>query len=298
MSEHRRKVVVAGGSGFIGSALVPALRADGWEVVVLTRRARRDGEVEWDGRTQGPWARELDGAEGVVNLAGESIGSGRWTRARKERILASRVDATRAIVTALGAAMPRPRVLVNASGIDFGGDRGDEIVTEEVAPGSSFLARVCAEWEAAAREACALGVRTVTLRTPLVIGREAQAVKLMALPFRAGFGGPLGDGEQWFPWVHVDDWVALCRRALVDESLRGPVNAVAPEQLRQRQAARAFGRVLHRPAVMPTPAPALRLLLGEQADLLLHGQRARSEKLNGFGFRYATLESALEEALR
>jgi uncharacterized protein (TIGR01777 family) len=194
--------------------------------------------------------------------------------------------------------MPRPRVLVNSSGIDFGGDRGDEIVTEGVDPGSSFLARVCNEWEAAACEACAVGVRTVMLRTPLVIGRDAQALKLLALPFRAGVGGPLGDGRQWFPWIHVDDWVALCRRALADEALRGPVNAVAPEELRQRDAARVLGRVLHRPAIVPAPARALRLALGEQADLLLHGQRARSAKLNGVAFRHATLESALAEALR
>ena len=292
------KIIVAGGSGFIGAALVPALREDGYEVCVLTRRPRREGDVEWDGRTRGPWARELDGAEGVVNLAGESVGGGRWTPRKKERILASRVEATRAIVTALGSAMPRPRVLVNASGIDFGGNRGDEVVTEDVDPGSSFLARVCREWEAAAREACALGVRTVMLRTPLVIGRDARAVKLTALPFRAGLGGPLGDGRQWFPWIHVADWVALCRRALVDESLRGPVNAVAPEELRQCEAARVFGRVLRRPAVVPAPAAALRLLLGEEADLLLHGQRARSSKLDGFVFRHATLESALAEALR
>src|SRR5437588_10578818 len=153
MGEQHRKVIVAGGSGFIGSALVPTLQANGWDVVVLTRRPSGAGQVEWDGRTQGPWARELDGAEAVVNLAGEGIGGGRWTRARKERILRSRVEATRAIVTAAGAALPRPRVLVNASGIDFGGAGGDEVLTEDVAPGTTFLARVCGEWEAAAREA-------------------------------------------------------------------------------------------------------------------------------------------------
>jgi uncharacterized protein (TIGR01777 family) len=291
-------VIVAGGSGFIGSALVPALRRRGYDPVVLTRRPRGAGEVVWDGRTQGEWARELHGAAAVVNLAGESIGRGRWTRARKERILRSRVESTQAIVTALGAALPRPRVLVNASGIDFAGARGDEVVTEAVEPGLSFLARVCVAWEDAARHACALGVRTVILRTPLVIGRAAPAVRLMALPFRLGVGGRFGDGEQWFPWIHVDDWVELCVHALEDESLRGPVNAVAPEELRQRQAADAFARVLHRPAALPAPSPLLRLALGEQADLLLHGQRARSEKLNGFAFAYPTLESALAEALR
>ena len=190
-------------------------------------------------------------------------------------------------------------MLVNASGIDYPGDRGDEPVTEDAEPGDSFLARVCVAWEGAARRAEELGVRVVLMRTSFVFGRGGHAVTLVALPFRLFVGGPLGSGRQWFPWVSLEDTVRLYALALERHSLTGPVNVVAPEQLRQREVARELGRVLHRPAVLPTPAPLLRLVLGEQADLLLHGQRAEPRKAleAGFAFRQPTLRPALEEAL-
>jgi hypothetical protein len=285
------RVIVAGGTGFIGQAVVRRLAADGHEVAVVTRTPNRPSNtvlLGWDE------AREaVDGADAVVNLAGESIG-GRWTRARKERILRSRVETTTALVDAIAAARRPPGVLVNSSGIDYVGDTGDAVVTEDAAPGDTFLARVCIEWERAAQRA---PVRTVLVRTPLTIGRAAPAVRLLALPFRLFAGGRLGNGRQWFPWIHVDDIVGIIMRAIDGDGLAGPVNAVAPEQLRQADAARDLGRVLHRPALVPTPAPALRALLGEQADLLLHGQRAVSTKLDEFAFRYPTLRAALEEAL-
>jgi hypothetical protein len=285
------RVIVAGGTGFIGQAVVRRLAADGHEVAVVTRTPNRPSNtvlLGWDE------AREaVDGADAVVNLAGESIG-GRWTRARKERILRSRVETTTALVDAIAAARRPPGVLVNSSGIDYVGDTADAVVTEDAAPGDTFLARVCIEWERAAQRA---PVRTVLVRTPLTIGRAAPAVRLLALPFRLFAGGRLGNGRQWFPWIHVDDIVGIIMRAIDGDGLAGPVNAVAPEQLRQADAARDLGRVLHRPALVPTPAPALRALLGEQADLLLHGQRAVSTKLDEFAFRYPTLRAALEEAL-
>jgi uncharacterized protein (TIGR01777 family) len=273
----------------VGRALVASLEADGHEVVVVTRSPRTPGQVGW-----GAVAREVDGADAVVNLAGVPIGGRRWTRRRKDLIRSSRVDTTRTLRAAIEGAASRPRVFVTASGIDFAGDAGDAVVDEDAPYGRSFLAAVCAAWEAAG---AAAPVRHVAVRTPLAVGPGAEAVRLMALPFRFFAGGRLGDGRQWFPWIHVDDLVRVYRRAIDDESLSGPVDAVAPQLLRQRDAARDFGAVLGRPARVPAPAPVLRAVLGEQADLLLHGQRAVSRRLNGFEFRYRALRAALETAL-
>jgi uncharacterized protein (TIGR01777 family) len=296
------RIVVAGGTGFIGRALVESLRADDHETIVLTRKPDGPGTLGWDACTVGPWADSLGGAYAVVNLAGHSIGSGRWTRRRKEAILRSRVDSTSALVDAIGR-LPtelRPRVFACSSGIDFAGDRPDDAeIAEDVSPGNSFLARVCVAWEEAALRAEEHGVRVVIARTAFVIGKEAPALRLMALPFRLFAGGRLGSGKQWFPWVHVDDVVGIYRSAIGRETWRGAVNVVAPSVPRQRDVARALGNVLHRPAVFPTPAPILRLVLGEQADLLLTGQRAVPRKADeaGYRFRYSEVGAALEEAL-
>src|SRR5262245_48339763 len=283
------KAVVACGTGFVGRALVASLEADGHTVVVVTRSPSRDGQVGWDGV-----ADAVDGADAVVNLAGVSIGGPRWTRKRKDLIRSSRVDTTRALREAIESARSRPGVFVTASGIDFAGDAGDELVDEDAPYGRSFLAAVCAGWEAAG---AAAPVRHVAVRTPLTVGRDADAVRKMALPFRFFVGGRFGDGRQWFPWIHLDDLVRVFELAISDERLSGPIDAVAPQLIRQRDAARDFGAVLHRPSRVPAPAPVLRAALGEQADLLLHGQRAVSRRLNGFEFRYGALRAALEDAL-
>lgn len=284
------KVVVGGGSGYVGRALVASLRADGHEVTIVSRQPSGLDTVSWD--TAGS---AVDGADAVVNLAGVSIGSLRWTHGRKEAIRRSRIDTTQRLVQEISVAKKPPRVFVTASGIDYAGDAGDVVVDETSPPGSSFLAQVCVAWEGAAAEA---PIRHVAVRNALVVGRGAQAIRLTALPYRFFVGGPAGGGRQWFPWVHLDDAVRLYRLAIDDESLEGALDAVAPEQLRQRDAARIFGQVLRRPALVPTPGFALRLMLGEQADLVLHGQRAVSRKLDGFEFRYRGLRAALEDALR
>jgi hypothetical protein len=188
-------------------------------------------------------------------------------------------------------------VLVNASGIDYAGNSGDELVTELASPGTTFMARVCVEWESAARGAVAHGTRVVVMRTSLVVARHALALRLLAAPFRVFAGGPLAGGRQWFPWIHLHDAVALYKLALDDRGLEGPLDLVAPDMLRERAAAELIGRVLGRPAALPVPRIALRALLGEQADLLLHGQRATSLKLDDFAFYYSELEPALREAL-
>jgi uncharacterized protein len=299
------KVIVAGGSGLVGRRFVEVLTAAGHEPVVLSRNPgrRHTGarQQRWDGRTgAGAWADELAGAGAVVNLAGESVGTRPWTRRRRRAILESRVDTTRALVEAI-AGLPRserPSVLVNASGIDYAGDTGDVLVTEGAAPGSTFLSFVCAQWECAARAAVPLGIRVVLVRTPLVLSREAPALKLLTLPFLLFLGGPLGRGDQWFPWIHVDDLAAVYMHAIMRGGLSGPINAVAPEACRQRDAARVIAAVVGRPGAVRTPAPLLRLVLGRRADLLLHGQRAASEKLDPEQFRFPKLRAALIETLR
>ena len=304
------KVLISGGSGFIGSHLVASLVQDGHEVVVLTRRPPETSEsgkgvryVTWDPRSaKGDWVMELSGAQGVVNLAGTSIGSWPWTRQKMAELLSSRLSATAALVQGLERtpAQRRPAVLVSASGIDYYGDRGEEAITEDSHAGDSFLARLSEQWEAEAAKAQPLGVRVVRIRTAMVFGREAPAFRLLTLPFRLFAGGPLGNGRQWFTWIHVDDIVGLYRLALEDPRVSGPVNAVAPDVRREREVAKEIGRVLRRPALLPAPAFALKLVLGKEAQLLLHGRHARPAKALAYGYRFRMggLHEALEETLR
>jgi len=303
------KVLISGGSGFIGSRLVTSLAKDGHDVVVLSRRPETKTlpsgvrYVTWDARSvSGDWVKELSGAQAVVNLAGASIGTWPWTKRRMLELISSRVSPTTALVQALERtpAMLRPPVLVSASGIDYYGDRGDEVITEESGPGDSFLAQLGQQWESAAQKAEPLGVRVVRIRTSMVFGPEAYAFRLLTLPFRFFVGGPLGNGRQWFTWIHVDDIVGLYRLALEDRRVSGPLNGVAPDIRRQRDLAKEIGRVLHRPALIPVPSFVLRLVLGKEAQLLLHGRHAEPAKALGYGYRFRVggLHEALEETLR
>ena len=295
------KVILAGATGLIGRALVPALLAEGHTVTVLTRGANPvvagAPAVRWDGkRVDGS---HLVGVDAIVNLAGATIGGRRWTEARKREILGSRVGSTVALVDAIAQLSPaeRPSVLVNASGIGYAGNAGDEVVTEDAGPGADFLASVCREWEAAAFAAEALGLRVALMRTGVVLGRDAPTLRLLALPFRLFAGGRVGSGKQWFPWIHLDDVVRVYAQTLSDPELAGPINLVAPETVRQADLARELGRALHRPALVPTPGWVIRLALGEQSELVLGGQRAESRKLDPTAFLYPHLADALAEAL-
>jgi uncharacterized protein (TIGR01777 family) len=306
------KVVVAGGTGMIGSALTSALAGAGHEVVVLTRRpveevrglpagARLSRWTASPDQVEG-WAGELDGADAVVNLAGASVGTRPWTAGRVREILDSRVRATSALVAAMATlpAAARPGALLNASGVDYYGERGDETLDEAAATGGgAVLAAVCERWEAAAREAEPLGVRVVRLRTGLVLAREAVALRLMALPFRLFGGGRTGSGRQWVSWVHLDDVVGLYGLALRDPGVSGPLNVVAPEPVRNAELAAEIGRVLHRPVWLPQPAPLLRLAMRGQAELLLVGHRVvpAAALARGYEFRRPALGPALAEAL-
>jgi uncharacterized protein (TIGR01777 family) len=303
------KILIAGGSGYIGSRLSTSLVNDGHDVIVLSRKAAALNSpggvrtVTWDARNaSGDWVKEMAGAGSVVNLAGASVGGGRWTRGRMAQLLSSRLDATSAIVQAIDRlpADRRPPVLINASGIDYYGDRGDETITEDGAPGDSFLARMSQQWETAALKAEALGLRVVRLRTSMAFGRGAPAFNLLTLPIRLFVGGPLGSGRQWFTWIHIDDIVGLYRFGLENERLNGAVNAVATDVRRQVEVAKEIGRVLHRPTWFPAPAPLLRVALGAMSELLLDGRKAVPEKAKaaGYQFKFGGLPQALEEALR
>ena len=290
------KIVIAGGGGFLGSGLAISFREDGHDVVVLTRRPRKPGDVAWDPfTTAGDWALTVDGADAVINLAGESLDAGRWTAARKTIILESRLAATRAIVAAMAKAHRPPSVFVSASAIGVYGTHGSAALTENSPPGSDFLASVCVAWEAQALEAAWM-TRVVLLRTGLVLDRGGGALPRLALPFRLFAGGRAGSGNQYWSWIHRDDWTRIVRWAIDTPDVTGPLNLTAPSPVTNAEFAQTLGRVLHRPALAPAPAFALRLLLGEMADaLILNGQRVLPSKatLRGFEFRYPDLGSAL-----
>lgn len=307
------RIVIAGGSGFLGRRLSAAWSAAGESVTVLTRDLARVAQKlsTATAATVQRWnpplvdddlVAVLRGADAVVNLAGAPIGGRPWTPDHKQAILRSRLDATGALIEAIRRLPPaeRPRVLVNASGIDVYGDRPSGELTEESPPGGSFLARVVVEWERAARAAEELGVRVVTARTALIVAPEALAWRLVLLPFRLFIGGRLGSGRQRFTWVHVDDAVGLYDLAIRDPSISGPLNMVAPEVPSQADLARAIGRAMGRPAVFPVPAALLRLALWGQADIVLHGRNAVPAKAlaSGFEFRFPTVESAVHDVLR
>lgn len=289
-------IVVAGGTGFLGRPLVNRLERDGHRVRVLARRPASPREVAWrpDG-TAGPWAAVLDEADAVINLAGESIAGGRWTAARKVRIRESRVRATRSLVAAIQQARRRPAVLLSGSATGYYGPRGDEPLTEASSPGDDFLAEVCRDWETEALRAAGT-TRVVLLRTGIALEADGGALPPMALPFKLFGGGPVGSGRQYYSWIHRDDWLEMVAWALRTNSVSGPLNLTAPNPERNRDFARALGRALHRPSLLPAPAFALRLVLGEMADaLLLTGQRVlpAHAQAHGFEFRYAKLDEAL-----
>ncbi|HEY57263.1 MAG TPA: TIGR01777 family protein [Anaerolineae bacterium] len=303
------RIAITGGTGLIGRALGEALLAEGHTVIVFTRRPDLVDRLP-PGAQPAPWtpadpdrlAEVLRGADAVVNLVGENIAAGRWTRARKERIRRSRVEAGEALSAALAAlpAAERPRVLLQASAVGYYGPRDDdEPVTEAAPPGNDFLAQVTVAWEASTAPVEALGVRRAILRTGVVLSPRGGALPLMALPVRLFVGGKLGSGRQWVPWIHIADEVAAIRFLLEREDAQGSFNLCAPNPVTNAEMMRALGRVLHRPVWLPVPAFALRLALGEMSATVLTGQRTVPQRLQelGFPFRYPRLLPALEDLL-
>jgi hypothetical protein len=293
------KIVVTGGTGFLGRSLVATLLQKGHDVDVVTRDLANPsvppdaGAVSWS-----DLATAVDGADAVVNLAGETIAQ-RWTAPAKARIVGSRASAAERVGAALRAAKRRPSALVNASAVGFYGDRANEELTEASGSGTGFLAETTVAWEEAARRAAPEGVRLVLPRIGIVLGEEGGALSKMLLPFRLGLGGPLGSGTQWMSWIHREDLVALLVAALEDPRFAGPVNATAPAPVTMKEFASTLGRVLHRPAFAPAPAFAIRAAMGEMASLVLDGQRVLPAKASalGFRFRFGSLEPALREIL-
>jgi len=308
------RILIPGGTGFLGSLLAKEWAAGGHDVVVLSRHPDRARPahpavhvLEWDGRTAAGWAAEADGADAIVNLAGESIGGvgtlqilfQRWSPEKKKRILESRLNAGRAIVQAVGAVRHKPKVLLQNGGIGYYGPVSTAEIDESSAPGSDFLAGVVQAWEASTAPVESMGVRRIRLRTGLVLGRRGGTLPMMLLPFRLWAGGPLGDGRQPVPWVHWKDVAGAASYLLARSQSSGVYNLVAPDIVTNREFGRAVGRQMHRPFWLPVPPFALRGLLGEKATLILDGQRALPRRLvqEGFRFSFPDLRSALADLL-
>lgn len=301
------RLILTGGTGFIGNPLRESLVEKGHEVVILTRRSHLENQpgvrtryCYWNPPVAGSWERELEGAEVVINLAGESIAGKRWTREQKQKILGSRLGATRAIVGAIQKARRKPAFLLNASAIGYYGPHADKEVTEETTSGNDFLSQTCKAWEAEALRAEDFGVRAVRLRIGVVLEKGGGALGKMLTPFRLGLGGPLGSGNQWMSWIHRDDLIGLVHFLLERKDVRGAVNATAPAPVRMKEFSSLLGQALHRPAIFPVPAFVLKILLGEMADMLLTGQRVLPKRAlaAGYAFKYPKLDKAFEAIIK
>jgi uncharacterized protein len=294
------RILLSGSSGLVGTALVPALRAAGHEVKRLVRgRVTAPDQLSWNpGEALAP--ESVSGFDAVIHLAGESIAT-RWTEAKKRSIFDSRVPATQSLAAALSKAPQRPRVFICASAIGYYGDRGDEILREDSPSGGGFVGEVCRQWEVAAQSAANAGIRTVQLRTGIVLSAKGGALAKMLPPFRMGVGGNVGNGRQWMSWIDLEDEVGAIQHLLTVDSIHGPVNLVSPNPVRNAEFTKTLASVLHRPAIFPVPAFAARLAFGQMADeLLLASQRVLPTKLtsSGYEFQRADLRSALEGILR
>ena len=297
------RIVLTGGTGFIGQALCMSLVRDGHRVTLLTRNAARASHlsgplvtaVEWNGRETGSWEQSLDGADAVINLAGAPIADARWTNARKQLLMDSRVLTTRLLVSSMSSRSSKPGILISASGIGYYGASDDRVLDEGAVRGRGFLADLCLAWEAEALRAAEFGTRVVILRTGMVLEQGGGALPKMLLPFRLFAGGPILPGTQWVSWIHRGDHIGLIQWALATPGVSGPVNAVAPWAVTMNHFCETLGRVLHRPSRLPVPGLALKITLGELATLMTTGQRVSPGKAlsGGYVYEYPNLELAL-----
>lgn len=305
------RILITGGTGLIGTPLSQQLASSGHEVIVLSRNPDKHTlppgvtAVAWDGRTTSGWAQLADGAGAIINLAGESIGGSgfpppRWTSARKQRILQSRLDAGQAVTAAVQAATAKPGVVIQMSGIDYYGNvPGNTVVTESSSKGSGFLSDVTEQWEGSTAVVETLGVRRVVLRTGIVLSRDGGALPQTMLPYKFFAGGPLGNGRQWWPWIHLADVVRAMQFLVENESASGVFNVCAPNPLSQKEFGRVLGQVMGRPSLIPAPAFTLKLMLGEMAAMVLDGRRALPTRLQelGFSFQFPQAQAALLDLL-
>lgn len=301
------RIMITGGTGLIGSALANRLVNSSHEVTVLTRSPERHQALasagvrleKWDGETGAGWGNLVSQTDAIVNLAGAGIADGRWTPSRKEQIRESRIRAGQALVTAILEAETVPKVLIQSSAVGYYGPCAEQVIAEQSVPGTDFLARVCVDWEASTGAVEAMGVRRVIIRTGVVLSARGGALPKMALPFRLFAGGPLGNGRQYFPWIHIDDEVAAIRFLLENDEASGPFNLAAPDPPRNKEFVRHLGRAMGRPSLMPTPSIALRTLFGEMSTVLLDGQRAVPSRLQeaGYEFIFPDPVAALDDLL-
>lgn len=299
-------VLISGGTGFVGRNLTEELLAYGYQVYVVTRNSRKTATslgtkaqvIEWDKISPLSSIDKLPEIDVVINLAGESIGNRRWSNSVKQEILASRIRTTEAIVTAINNHTIQPKVLISASAVGYYGPRQGEEITESEEAGQDFLAQVCREWENITNKVQSNLTRVVTIRIGVVLGNEG-ALNRMVRPFKFYIGGPLGTGNQWLSWIHIQDLTSMIRFIIENEELNGPINATAPESVRMRDFCKVLGGVLNRPSWLPVPELLLKIALGQMAEMLIHGQRVVPRKIlcADFEFRFPKLRSALEEAL-
>ncbi len=294
------KVLIAGAGGLVGSALIPALEAEGSEVTRLVRSSAGAGEIEWHPNNDQIDATKLEGFDAIINFAGENIAGGRWTDEQKRKIRDSRVNGTHLLSEAIAGLKQKPKVFLCASATGIYGDRDDETLDEQSDSGGGFLAGVCREWEKATEPAAAAGVRTVNLRFGPILAREGGMLAKLLTPFKMGMGGKVGSGKQYISWVAIDDAVNAIKLALKDESIRGPLNIVSPHPVTNEEFTKTLGHVLNRPTALSMPAFAARLAFGEMADeMLLTSQRVIPKRLNdaGYEFEYPELEGAFRKYL-
>lgn len=293
-------ILITGGTGFIGTPLSRELRNSGHTVVVTTRHTSDSKEkLTWNPPALIP-SKVISCFDAIINLAGEPVALGRWTKKRKELIMSSRLETTRSLVESIKKAPSKPKVLISASAIGYYGAHGDEYVTEDTPPASDFLAEVCKAWEAEALKAEDLGIRVVRVRIGGVLEADGGALPKMMTPFKFFLGGPIGSGKQWFSWIHRDDVVGIVKYALENESVSGPVNAVAPNPVTNREFSSALGKALQKPSWLAVPAFAVKLALGELGGMLLTGQRVIPEKIVKavYNFKYPDLKDALKAIFR
>lgn len=297
------KILVSGSSGLIGSRLLARIKAQGHQPIRLLRASNNElngGSIIWDPYIPKYHKQDFEGLDAVVNLAGDNIASGRWTEEKKKQIEESRVQTTTALSKCLSELRVPPKVMISASAVGYYGSQRDDVVIEESASGTGFLAKVCREWEAASDLAEAKGIRVVKLRIGGVLSSEGGLLKKMIIPFKLGLGGIIGSGKQYMSWIDIEDVVSIILYAIQNESFQGPVNAVSPEPVTNEKFTKTLGKILHRPTFLNVPAFVARLVLGEMADeLLLSSVRAAPQRLldAGFSFQYPNLESALKHEL-
>jgi uncharacterized protein (TIGR01777 family) len=302
------RVIITGGTGMIGRQLAASLLKDGHEAIALSRDPQRHQRkvpegvrlVAWDAQSAQGWGELADGADAIVNLVGENLSARPWSPAQKRRIRESRLNGGKAVVEAVRQAKQKPKVVIQASGVNFYGPGGDEILSEDHAAGSDFLSQVCVDWEGSTAEVEKMGVRRAIVRSGVVLDKNEGALPRFLLQFRLFAGGPLGSGRQWLSWIHPQDEINAIRFLIDHQEAQGPFNLASPNPKTNREFGKAIGRVLHRPALIPVPALAIKLVFGEMSIVVLKGQRAVPQKLiqNGFQFTHPEIQEALRDVIK